>query len=441
MRSLPLCLALLAGAAPAQEPAHAAPPPALPRGPQAVELPATPLEAVDFDEAVQRAALHATLSTIAAEEVHRAEALLVETRSGSLPLLTANATYTHLEAARVVAGNVTNPQDAANGNAILSLPVLAPSRWYQWSHASDQVAVARASGDDVRRTVTLTAARAYLAIVASKRAIDVSHRAVEVARAHFEFAHNRRAVGVGSVLDEVRADQQLSSAEAQLEAAETLLLRSQEALGISCGADRPLDAKGDPELGGGPASGDEALRAAEVARTDVLAARARTDAARRVTRDSWADWTPTVVASGEVFVQDPATALLPKQGWLVQMVLSFPLFEGLYRMGQHDERAALEAEARAQQDGITQQARSDVRTAYGSLRHAVAALGQSRRAADRAQAALGLVTEAYKEGAITSLDVIDADQRARDADVTAVVAEDAVRQAELDVLAATGRFP
>ncbi len=49
--------------------------------------------------------------------------------------------------------------------------------------------------------------------------------------------------------------------------------------------------------------------------------------------------------------------------------------------------------------------------------------------------------QAFQAGATTSLDVTDAERTARDADTAAVVAEDAVRQSRLDLLAAVGRFP
>jgi outer membrane protein TolC len=42
---------------------------------------------------------------------------------------------------------------------------------------------------------------------------------------------------------------------------------------------------------------------------------------------------------------------------------------------------------------------------------------------------------------VTNLEVIDAERRARDAALAAVIAEDAVRQNRLDLLAAAGRFP
>jgi outer membrane protein TolC len=110
-------------------------------------------------------------------------------------------------------------------------------------------------------------------------------------------------------------------------------------------------------------------------------------------------------------------------------------------MGQLRERSALDAEARIQLDGTLQEARSDVRLAYANLQHSLAALDQTRRGADRARAALAMVEDAFRAGATTSLDVIDAERTARDADSATVIAEDAVRQSRLDLLAAIGRFP
>jgi outer membrane protein TolC len=449
--ALLLCLALTSTAARAQTAASPALAPAVP-----------PMEAVDFDEAVRRAMARAPTARLAAEDVKRIEALLWETRASSLPLLTANASYLRIDAERdtqalVPAGPPTgnppvftsvtpitiraSPVQQNNANLSLSAPLFAPSRWYQWSHAGDQVDVARASERDVRRVVSLTAARAYLTIIAQKRAVEVSRRAVQTAAAHFDYAHTRRLGGVGNALDEARADQQLATSQAQLESAVAGLARAQEALGIAAGNDGPLDAKSEPDLGGGPPDAETGSEAAEQGRTDVLLSRKRYEAAHRVTRDSWADWLPTLSLNALAYRQIPASTVTPQHGWQVQLLLSLPLFEGGLRIGQARERSALEAQARTQLDATILQARSDVRTAFFTLQHADTALADSRRAAQQANVALTIVQQAFKAGATTSLDVTDAERTARDADSAAVVAEDAVRQARLDLLAATGKFP
>jgi len=48
---------------------------------------------------------------------------------------------------------------------------------------------------------------------------------------------------------------------------------------------------------------------------------------------------------------------------------------------------------------------------------------------------------AFREGATTNIEVIDAQRRARDAETDAAIAEDALRRARFELLLATGRFP
>jgi len=390
-------------------------------------------ERVTFAEAVGRAAAQATAAAIALEEVRRSEALLGEARSGSLPLLTGNASYTRLDAAR---GNLV-AKDQRNANLNVQVPLVAPSRWSTWAAASEGVDVARASEQDVRRTVVLAAARAYLGVLAQRRFVEVSRSARAIAKARFDFAHARRAGGIGNALDELRAEQQLGTSEAQLQNGEVALFRAQEALGAATGTDAPLDAAEEPSFGGeGGTAAD-----AEARRLDVRAARLRFDAAEKVRRYSWADWLPSLVASGQAFLNDPGTLTNPARGWQVQFLLSLPLFEGGLRVGQLREREALEREARVQLDSTLRLVRSDVRLATDSLSRQEAALASARLAADRGRSVLTLATEAYKAGATNDLDVTTAQQQSRDADLQAVIAEDAVRQSRLDLLSAIGQFP
>lgn len=399
-----------------------------------------PLEKVTFDEAVRRALSRNPTALVAAEEVRRADGLLGEARSGSLPFLGVTGTLTWLDANRVSGGRVIAAERQSNATGLVSVPLVAPARWAQWAHASQLLDAVAAGEADVRRAVAITAARAYLTVIAQRRAVDVSTSARDTAKAHYDYAHARRRGGVGNALDELRAEQELAASETQLEAANIGLARAREALGQMAGADAPLDAAEEPGLGELPGEA-EAMAAAETARADVKAAGARAHAADRVYQDSWTDWLPTLTAAFQPFFQDPATLTQPRQGWQAQLILSFPIFEGGLRPAQAKERKALAAEAQVELEGLTRQARSDVRTAFETLAHSRSALDSARRGSTSARAAVGLATKAYQAGAVDNLSVIDAEQRARVADVSAVIAEDAVRQAVLDLLAAGGRFP
>ena len=91
--------------------------------------------------------------------------------------------------------------------------------------------------------------------------------------------------------------------------------------------------------------------------------------------------------------------------------------------------------------GLQTQARSEVRVAQEAVRSTERALAVLRSAANQAAEVLKITTFAFEAGATTNLEVIDAQRQARDADTAAVIAEHAVRRAQLDLLTALGRFP
>jgi outer membrane protein len=431
----PLCLAALAvfPGAPLADPA---PPPV----PAALVAPATrPPERLSFAETMRRAALKASPSIIAADEVRRAQALLGEVRSAALPFASLNGSYTRLDSNRLSGTTVVVARDTWNGNASLQLPLVAASRWTSWAHASEQVEVAERSESDIRRATLLTAARAYLAVLAQRRVINVSHSALDIAKVRFDFAHARRVGGIGNLLDEVRAEQQLATSEAQLANGELGLVRAQEALGILCGEEGPLDADDEPTFE--PRREADPLGTAQAFRTDAVVARARLVAAEHVVRDSWLDWLPTLLVSAEAFYNNPATATAPETGWQVQFLLSMPIYDGGLKPAQLEERRSLADEAGEVLQATLRQVRSDVRLGFEEVSREEEALTAAKLASDRARSALDLTIESYRAGATNDLDVSTAQQDSRDADLATVIAEDGVRQARLDLLAGIGQFP
>lgn len=402
-----------------------------------VTLAAPPaLEAVSLDEAVKRALDRSPATLIAREEIRRAGALLEEARSSSLPGLSLNGTYTRLDADRLLGTRIVAGKDQLSANVTLAVPLLAPGRWSQWRRGRDGLEVAEASEGDVRRQLALATARAYLAVVAQKRGIVVQERARDTAKAHLEFARQRFQGGVGNKLDLVRTEQEAETDEALVEGSRSALGRAREALGVLCGSEGPLDAREEEPVIPAVTPAEDLDR-----RGDVKVARARQAQARSARGDAWLDWLPTLLGTAQAFYQNPPSLVTPETGWQAQLVLSVPLYEGGLRAGQVRERDALSAEADLQLEATLRQARSEVRVAVESLRHADAGLAAAKRAADRAREALDLATRAWQAGSTTNLEVVDAERRARDAETAAIIAEDGVRQGRLDVLAALGRFP
>jgi outer membrane protein TolC len=399
-------------------------------------------EVLSFEAAVARSLSRNPSAAVALEEVARARAIVEQVRSSSLPTLALDASYTRLEHDRTLAGTNTiiSPADQLNANLFLAAPLIAPSRWVQWSHAKENVEVARMSAEDVRRQLALSTARTYLGIIAQHRVVEVSVRARDSARAHYQFAHQRFAGGYGTRLDEVRAAQEVATDEAQLQASVANLARLRETLGVLVGLDHAVDVTEDVTLPGAEPLA-QSLDDAESLRSDVKLFRGRLHAAERVARDNWADYMPSLLLTLEPFVQSPPTSQLPQVGFEGQLLLSWSIYDGGLRYGLEKERASLVKEARSSVEGGVRQARADVRAADEEVRRSAAALAAARDAAKLAAEGLSLTNLAYRAGASTNIEVIDAERRTRDADTAVAQGEDSWRQATLDLLLASGRFP
>jgi len=411
-------------------------------------------ERITFPEAVQRALSRNSSVRIAVQEISRAHGILREVRSASIPTLTANGVYTRVDADRTTVttavdpstsavSNVTRtvqPRNAWTANLQLALPLIAPQRWVQWEHASEQVDVARLSAEDVRRQIAVTTARTYVSVISQHRLVDANQRAADNAREHHEDAKARLAAGTGNRLDLVRAAQELATSESLVQFALTGLVRAQEALGILVGGDAPVDTTDEMQFPPLPAPA-EALEDAEERRADIQAQRKRAEAAQHVVRDSYADFLPLLTAVAQPFASSFTSLTSPTTGWQAQLVLTLPLYDGGFRYGALEQRRAERDQASELLDAALRQARSEVRSGFESMQRADASLQRAREASRLAGEALEITTLAYHAGATNDLEVVDAERRARDAANAAAVAEDAARQARIDLLAATGRFP
>jgi outer membrane protein len=397
-------------------------------------------EAVSFQTAVERALGHNPALLVAAQDTARARAQLEQARAPSLPTLGLSGTFTRLDDDRRLGDRLVLGKEQFSGAAQLGVPLVATPRWAQWYRASKNVDAVAAASDDVRRQVAVAAARAWLSTLAARRVVDAATSASEAARAHLEFASERLKGGVGTRIDELRAAQEYSASAAQLESAKASLVRAQETLGVQVGSDEPLDvASAEPDFSSALAAPD-ALHAAG-ARLDVKAAQVRKASLASAASTDWMDYLPLLNAVFAPFYQNPPSLTQPLTGWQLNVVLQLPLYDGALRCGQAKERRANAAAADAQYVAVLRQARSEVRGAFEQVTHADAGLNAARDSAEQASEALELANVAYRAGATTNLEVIDAERRARDAQITAVLAEDLARQSRLDVLVASGKFP
>jgi len=393
---------------------------------------------VEFDEAVKRAIDRNPTVAIAATNIVRAEQVLQQIRSSTLPSISATATSSTLDGTRGFEGTTTQPQHQLTVGGNVSMPILAPALWASVTQQRDQIEIANLSVNEVRQQIGIATAQAYLQVIAFKRQVEVNQRALDSANAHLDYSTKRLEGGAGSRLNQLRAAQVASSDAARLENALHAVRRAQEALGVLLVENGPVDAGGEPLLEA-PASLDEA--AWTTARPDLITQAAVTRAAERTVKDTTKEWFPNGGFSFDPAYVAPASLFSPSGSWRLSFVISQPIFEGGRIRANRALRTVAVEQSKLSFTQIQIQARSDVRLADESVKSFERALAFARTAAQQANEVVRISTSAFEVGATTNLEVIDAQREARDADTLVTLAEDAVRRAKLDLLIAVGRFP
>ena len=395
------------------------------------------VERLTFDEAVERATSRNPTVAQAAQAILRAEALLSQARSVFYPLAYGNIGTTVLDAPRGFAGNVVQPRVQTAFTATASYQVLAAAGWAAKNQAADRAAIARVSAEETRRNVAMTAAQAYLAVIADERQVEITLRNRDTARALETYANTRLQAGQGSRLNHVRSVQQLASAESLWQIAQLAVSRAEEALGVIVFANGPVGANGEPAFPPTPPPADDSWLAA---RPDVRVLMAEVGAADRVVSDAWKDWLPTVTASFTPSYVTPPGLFEPAKTWRAIFSLRVPIFDATLRPDKRARIADRET-ARLQLEALTLEARSELRVAQEAVRSTELIVASVRQAAESASEALRITEIAYRAGATTNIEVVQAQQDARNSEITSAVAEDRLRQARLDLLVALGRFP
>ena len=277
-------------------------------------------------------------------------------------------------------------------------------------------------------------------MIAAQRQREIALRNLDTARALDEYAKARLDAGKGSRLNHVRSTQERAVAEGRLELTRAAGAPRPGGAGRrGLRATGPLDADGDPSLqtGGAPA------------RRRVAAGSGPTSAcspprSRRPTgwsRDYWTTWVPTGTAGFTPQYVTPAGLFEPARTWRAFFQLQVPIYDGTL-----DRRASGCASPTARPpasalDAVKLQARSELRLAQESVRRSEQIVASSRLAAESATEALRITDIAYRAGATSNIEVVQAQQAARNAEVELAVAEDRLRQARLDLLLALGQFP
>jgi HAE1 family hydrophobic/amphiphilic exporter-1 len=264
-----------------------------------------------------------------------------------------------------------------------------------------------------RQAIALEAVRAYDEYLLARERVRVAENAASQKEEHLEMARNRRAAGVATELDVLRAEVDLANTR-------TLLARQRGGADLARGRlnavmVRPIDTPVEPvdALTYEPlvATLEDVIRQAEENRPEARAAAlseriygelvtvARGEGLPRL--DFQAAWGWSVRQPGNFLERDFAK-------WNAAFTLTFPVFDGRRSAGRVAQARAEQAKAEQDRIALLNRIRLEAKDAVDRLGVARTVLASAELNVRQAQKVLDMTQANYRAGAATNLEVVDA---------------------------------
>jgi len=388
-------------------------------------------------------------------------------RSSLLPSLSASANRTRIDEDR--ASPLTQAEDTTSAGLEFSQVIYSERAWAGYSIAKSlSTAQEESQRTDLLNTLT-DSATAYLNVLRAKSFEDVRRRNTENTRKNLEISRVREEVGLAGRSDYLRWVSQLArdkqtllSAEASRRQAETELLRilhrpaNQPVRTVEAGIDDPLALVANPRAQAfldTPSKWasfmEYAVHTALENAPEIKQAEAVLTARQRaLTSAGRAFYLPdlALVSNGSKFIDKSGAGSLSVPGapddesWSVSLLATLPLVTGGQRgaersQARHEVRAS-EADRASVVDGIEARTRLVLHQTASSW----PAIDLSREAQAAADENLANVTEAYARGAVSVTDLIDAQETALIAGLSASDAKYGFVTDFVNVLRSMGEF-
>lgn len=334
---------------------------------------------------------------------------------------------------------VQTPIEAYGGASLsISHPLINLRAWYGIGTARRNVDAQRLVTEDQKRQLLANVASTLVSVYTSERVGELNRNGLSAALERLQLTKRKQALGAASSIDVLRADQDASSARAQVVTGDESVRQARESLALLLGTADPVGVSPDLNLDGLEHEAKTACHksTSPSERADVKALRARVEIAERLHHDVELQFVPTVTLSSQISTTTQDTGAAPNTLWNVQALLNIPLWEGGARYGNLRDTRAQTTQATLRLEG----AERGVAVLVRQAERGIVVAEDSRKVAEQnrtlAKQSDELTRALYTEGRGTSLELVTAAASLRQANINLALREfDLVRARILAVLA------
>lgn len=386
------------------------------------------------------AAAYAGNPTVAAEraQLRATDEGLAQARSGWRPTVTATGSAGKTS---VDTGSTTTDLNPLSYGLSVDQPLYRGGRTVaESSRAKNLIFAGREELRSVEQAVLLEAASAYVDVLRDTAVLELNIKSEQVLKRELDATRDRAAVG-----DTTRTD--VAQAEARVAGATAGRIQALGNLEITRAAysrvigHPPENPQLPAPLPGLPRSLQEALALADDNNPELIGARYVEQAARDDVRLSRGSMLPTLSLNGQVqHSEESSVAGSETDSASVIAQLRVPLYQAGGASARVRQAKQVAAQQRIRVEEASRTVRQEVTQAWEALQAARAGIAQFQIQVRANEIALSGTRQQARVGSRILLDVLNAEQELRDAQVSLVRAQRDAFVAELRLLAAVGRL-
>ena len=385
----------------------------------------------------------------AGEELRAAEGRVTKARAYFFPTLSLTGNYNRrpFEVLREFNGQTITIQklDAISGYAAVNMTLFDARTIPAYRQAVfEKNAQKYGSGESLRQLSFEVAASFLMTLTMDQVYVAADHR-FEYAAKTLAAARARYAAGLVSVNDVTRAELEFATAEM----GRTQMQGEVETAYLQLGylLDTPLQGKllvpesllAEAEQV--PADAEELLSGSQNRRLDFRALNWHARAQHAIALEPTFKWLPSLSLSGQYRYTNESGLTGKSTSWSAGLVLNWSIFDGFSRNGEYKERKALARLADLDVRGASRRLELEIRDSLVSLSSQQASLKKAQVTWDVARKNAQEITELYRQGLGTALQVADANVRLFEAEVEVARQRHSLAQALLNLRAAQGLDP
>jgi outer membrane protein len=320
----------------------------------------------------------------------------------------------------------TTAQGAYGAGVFATLDLFTGGRRSAVRHETAALSRAADAGLIAQRfLIRLAAQQGYYEVVRGHELVRVAEEFVDVAEKSLSFAKARAMAGTATPSDVLRAQLGVSQARRQWLAARDTLASGSAAMGRLVGAEGPVDAEPSGSLEPTALALDDSavVRVALHDAPSVQQAQALVTATKATVRAAKSQYAPTIQAGGGYnWANNGRVTGALRQGWLVEVGTSFPLFNGFVRENLVTQASVAADVASSSSADTRRLSRAEAFRLLGSLHVAEQDVALAAEAVQLAMEDLRVISVRYRGGIATILDQLTSQQN--------------LIQAELDLVSA-----